>query len=316
MNILKTSACFLAIPYCFALVPLHASVVVIDDFGLGESGTGTFTTNSTLPRNKTGQYHPGGSGNGSYLLNTGNFATWTPDLTAGNWLVEVWNPTVVTAIVSNTTTVNHAGGSTGYTFYQPSLGGEWAALGFHSFNAGTGGNVTIVSATQYAYADAVRFTSLDELPTASFELGSTFARSETGSWTTGTKGDLFSDTAGDTHSFTINVTPGMYEVNFRYYDGALRAEDTTVQIWDGGTLLDDIVLDQNTGLESFTSSLLGSYTFTGTTAEIRTIASGNENASVFGADLTVVVPEPSSLALMVGLSLLTVVSLKRQGRKS
>ncbi|MEX0652589.1 MAG: PEP-CTERM sorting domain-containing protein [Phycisphaeraceae bacterium] len=289
----------------FAPASAQAAQVIIDDFGVGEVGSGTFATDSSLPRTKDGQYHPGGSGNGNHLLNNGNFATWTPDLTAGDWLVEVWNPTVDTGITTNTTTVNHAGGSTDYTFYQPDLGGDWAALGFHSFNSGTGGNVTISSATQYAYADAVRFTSVDDLPTASFELGSAFARSQSGNgWFVGTKNDLVSNSAGDTHSFTIDVTAGTYNINYQYWDGGARSDDTTIEIWDGAAKLDTIILDQNNNLDDFTTVDLGAYTFSSSTAEIRTIASGNDHASVYGVDLTVV-PEPASLALLgVGAGLM------------
>jgi hypothetical protein len=295
------------------LNPLSAQVVIIDSHDYGESGTGTFSTDSTLGRTKAGQYHTNVSSNGSYILATGKTATWTPTLSAGTWLVEVWNPTADTSMVTNTTRVNHAAGSSDYAFLQHSLGGDWASLGFHQFNAGTGGNVTIPSAAQYAYADAVRFTHVNELPTASFELASTFARSQTGTWAVGSKTDLITATPGATHNFTLNVTPGTYSLDYRYYNGELRATDTIVQVWDGATQLGgDIILNQNTGLDSFTSSLLGSYTFTGTSAVIRTIATGTggNNASVYGVDLTVI-PEPGTLAL-VGIALGSLLLFRRR----
>ncbi len=279
----------------------NAAVIIIDDHGVGEQGSGTFAlTNTSKGRAKSGMYHPGGSGDGCYLLDNGYTATWTPTLTAGPHLVEVWNPTDATAIVTNTTTVSHAGGSTDYVFKQTSAGGHWAALGFHTFNAGTGGNVSITGAN-YGYADAVRFSTGDEPMKGAFGLGQTFAWSAVGDWDEATSGDDYvTRDAGDVFTWALNVVPGAYEIDFRYLYDDDRSPDTVVQVWDGGTQLgSDLVLDQN-GVNSDPlegTKPLGTYTFSGSTAEVRVIASGNLSASVLGVDAGWV-PEPATLTLL------------------
>lgn len=303
----------LSVLLSFALLSLHAQTVIIDSHDAAEIGTGTFTHNSTRPRDKAGQYPLAGV-TGSYLLATGQSATWTPTLTAGSWLVEVWNPTDSTSMVSGTTSVTHASGSTDYAFVQHALGGSWTPLGFHQFNAGSGGNVTTAgpaSGSSFTYADAVRFTSRDELPTASFELGSTFARTQDASWFIGSKKDNVSNTAGEAHSFTLNITPGDYALDYHYLTG-IRSSDTTVEVWDGASKLSTLVIDQSLGSEAFTSMSLGTFSFSGGTAEIRTIASGNGFASVSGVDI-IAIPEPGTLALL-GIALGALVLFRRRKR--
>ena len=97
------------------------------------------------------------------------WARWTPDLpVAGDWEVQVrWygnnerstgdKPEAVKYLIT------HAGGTTEYVPHpsQRKNSGVWVSLGTYTFNAGTGGNVTLThtrtGATDTICADAVRF---------------------------------------------------------------------------------------------------------------------------------------------------------------
>jgi Tfp pilus tip-associated adhesin PilY1 len=106
-----------------------------------------------------------GGYNGHYLWTAedGTYtATWTPNiLNTGDYEVQaIWYPNNQRS-TSVTYTVNHTGGSTDVTVNQRETGGSWVSLGSYTFNAGTGGNVTLThtrnGTTETACADAVRF---------------------------------------------------------------------------------------------------------------------------------------------------------------
>jgi len=267
-----------------------ADVVVIDD---GDAGF-SITDDSKDRDNKSGSY------DGDCYLNVGGeTATWAPTLSAGVWAVSVWNPTDTTAIVDATTTVNHAGGSSAHTFKQTSVGGQWAGLGFYSFD-GSGDSVTVTNASSYGYADAVQWVSADQQPTLDFQLGQTFAWGDDGDWFGASNGDRVSVTADAELTWLIDIQPGTYAIDFEYLKDQHRSPDTIVQVWDGSTQLSgDILINQYEDMDDYiaTSEDLGQYTFTGSTLEVKVIASGNKHASANGLQVTLV-PEPATMSLL------------------
>lgn len=294
---MKRFAGFTAVALLLSAGLAAADVVIIDDGDAGFS-----ITDASKPRSKAGQY-----AGDCYLNVGGNTATWAPTLSAGVWAVSVWNPTDNTSIVDATTTVNHAGGSSAYTFKQTDAGGRWAGLGFYTFD-GSGDSVTVTNASSYGYADAVQWVSADELPTLDFQLGQTFAWSDDGDWSAASLGDRISDTAGAVLTWVIDIQPGTYAIDFEYLKDRYRSPDTIVQVWDGATQLGgNILVNQyeDTSDETAVSQALGQYTFAGNTLEVRVIASGNNNASADGLQVTLV-PEPATLSLLAlgGLALI------------
>ncbi|MFP4052944.1 MAG: PEP-CTERM sorting domain-containing protein [Phycisphaerae bacterium] len=268
-----------------------ADVVTMDDGDAGFS-----ITDASMPRTKGGNYD-----GDCYLNLAGETATWTPTLSAGVWAVAVWNPTDTTSIVDATTTVNHANGSSAYTFRQTSVGGQWAGLGFYSFD-GVGDSVTVTNASNYGYADAVQWISADEQPTLDFQLGQTFAWSDDGNWGTAKSGqDRISDTAGAVATWGVDIQPGTYTIDFEFLKDKYRSPDTIVQVWDSGTQLGgDLIVDQYSDTNPDSTRVienLGQYTFTGNRMEVKVIASGNQYASSDGLQVTLV-PEPATMSLL------------------
>ena len=91
-------------------------------------------------------------------------ATWTPNLPVdGTYDVSVWYVDDTNRLTAVPYTINHAGGSDTVYRDQRAGGGQWVSLGTYTFNAGTGGNVTISYTvndvdTERIVADAVKFT--------------------------------------------------------------------------------------------------------------------------------------------------------------
>jgi hypothetical protein len=87
---------------------------------------------------------------------------WRPELpAAGDYAVAVWYRSTGTSRPDDARyTVHHAGGATDVTVNQQINGSTWVDLGTFTFNAGTGGYVTLTSTAQAGktiVADAVSF---------------------------------------------------------------------------------------------------------------------------------------------------------------
>ena len=118
--------------------------------------TGTWTASTGLSGRYGSNYlHDGRSGKGSKSV------TYAPNLpSSGTYQVYVWYPNNPNGATNVPIDVRHAGGTARVAIpSQRSGGGRWVALGAWSFEAGTGGSVTVLNAgtTGYVVADAVRF---------------------------------------------------------------------------------------------------------------------------------------------------------------
>ena len=131
--------------------------IIVDNLDSGFSKVGTWRESSAPD-----EY----AGSSLYSPTQGNSATWVPDLTtAGSYHVYVWYTGASLASYPRDTsadyTVNHAGGSQTIEIDQDQGSGAWVSLGVFSFNAGTGGNVTLVrnsaTSSEDTSADAVKF---------------------------------------------------------------------------------------------------------------------------------------------------------------
>jgi hypothetical protein len=98
----------------------------------------------------------------------------------------------------------------------------------------------------------------------------------TGTWSTsiasGAQGNasLFSLNAGDTYSFSASVSD-LREVSLWWTAGSNRSTAVSVEIYDGTTLLDTVVVNQQ--LNGSQWNVLGAYVFTGL-AKIRILSAG------------------------------------------
>ncbi|WP_162452426.1 discoidin domain-containing protein [Phytoactinopolyspora mesophila] len=102
-----------------------------------------------------------------YSNTAGSTATWVPELpTGGEYEVAVWWPDHATTTRSAHYSVEHADGSADVTIDPVDGMGDWYALGQWTFDAGTGGGVTLTVGSGYHRADALRFRLVEERTTS------------------------------------------------------------------------------------------------------------------------------------------------------
>ena len=138
--------------------PIQSEEVIIDNSDADFSTTGTWAVSIA-----TDVY----SDNSLYSRTVDSSATWTPILIeSGIYEVYVWysGSEYGNRDTSADYTVNYAGGSETIMVNQDQGSGSWLLIGTFSFNAGSNGNVTLVSNTnnsRVSIADAVKFVFLD-----------------------------------------------------------------------------------------------------------------------------------------------------------
>ena len=130
------------------------SPVIIDEKDPGYSKSGSWYSTSSSTGQAYNAYYDQAYLTGTYT------ATWTPNLSAGEY--EVYARWEEGSNRSNAVpyTINHAGGSTTVTKNQKNNGGKWVSIGTYNFNEGAG-NVSITATagtSSRISADAIKFS--------------------------------------------------------------------------------------------------------------------------------------------------------------
>ena len=107
---------------------------------------------------------------------------------------------------------------------------------------------------------------------------------------------LYSSQTGATYSFRSTVA-GQAVVSLWWTAYTNRSNAVTVKIYDGATLLDSKVVNQQAGGSRWNT--LGAYTFSGT-AEVRVVSSGGGLLTIADAARCTVVSSPDELTLDAG----------------
>jgi len=129
--------------------PLWASVVVDNADVPGFTVAGTWGTNTTDPK--------WGADYRSHETGTGtNTATWSADLTAGNYNVYAWWVTGDNRATNAPYTINYDGASDTVRVCQETCNGKWVYLGNYYFD-GSSSVALSDDADEYVIADAIRF---------------------------------------------------------------------------------------------------------------------------------------------------------------
>jgi alpha-L-rhamnosidase len=145
--------------------PVTVDPIVVDDDGAGATYTGSWTRSTTTE--VTQRYGPSfryaSAGTGT------STAVFRPNLpVAGIYQVFAWWTTNPNRATNSPFTVHNLNGDTRVFCNQEINGGTWNSLGTFSFNAGTGGYVTLTNAAnEYVIADAVQFVLIS--PTTAFQ---------------------------------------------------------------------------------------------------------------------------------------------------
>ena len=142
-------------------VSAAAQSIIVDNSDAGfQVLSGSWTTGTSAPGHWGANYR--------YRNTTGAGASfgeveWRPNLPAsGAYQVAIYYPEGTNRANNAPFTVHYAAGSQTFAVNQQANGGQWNALGTFSFNAGTGGYVTLSNDANIAVvlADAVQFTSV------------------------------------------------------------------------------------------------------------------------------------------------------------
>ncbi|MCB9850348.1 MAG: VCBS repeat-containing protein [Phycisphaerales bacterium] len=166
---LRPCACCRALVLSLAALtipqPARAQMIIVDNVDTGFSVlSGGWSTSDSA----AGHY----GANYAYLLTTGGGGSlgeveWRPTLAATEtFTVDAFYPSLASRPDNATYSVHHAGGVTDVVVNQQVNGGMWISLGTYTFNAGTGGYVTLDSDANGTniVADAVRFVSVANPP--------------------------------------------------------------------------------------------------------------------------------------------------------
>jgi hypothetical protein len=147
------------------------------------------------------------------------------------------------------------------TVNQQSNGGQWNALGYYSFTDKA--KVKILSAGSGAtIADAVRFGSSGEIVMDNGDEGT----SSTGTWGVSFKPGFYGEDsrynwaeAGASYSFEAQIL-GTYKVSLWWNASLSRSTNVSIEIYDGGTMLDTIT-GINQQINGGKWNVLGTYSF-------------------------------------------------------
>ena len=162
---------------------------------------------------------------------------------------------------------------------QTAQGGQWNVLG--TYNFAETARVTIVSegSSHSTCADAVKFNPIatTELMVDNGEAGT----SSTGSWQVSGGPDpygnssLYSKTAGATYSFDAALH-GTFEVSLWWTEWKSRSTSVPVEIYDGDTLLDTVLVNQTA--QGGQWNVLGTYNFA-ETAKVTIVSEGRSHST-------------------------------------
>jgi hypothetical protein len=257
-------------PSCFpqqntvpAAPPLLDGIIVDNTDSASVTVTGSWTTSTFEPAHIGANYlHDGNTGKGSKSVK------FTPTIpTPGEYAVYAyWNSSADRA-TNVPIDVVHQGGTSTVTVNQTQGGGQWNLLGTYSFNAGTGGSVTIrtTGTTNYVIADAVQFVPVNLIVDNADSAFVTI----TGSWTASSfdagyiGANYLHDQNAGKGSKSVKYTPNLpltsqYQVYARWTGSSNRATNVPIDIQHaGGTATVTVNQTQNGGQWY----LLGMYNF-------------------------------------------------------
>ena len=132
--------------------PLMAAVIV-DNSDAGFSVVGTWGTAAADPDwGMDYRFHETGTG--------ANTATWSADLTAGNYNVYAWWVTGDNRATNSPYTINYDTGSETVRVCQRTCNGRWVYLGNYSFDGASSVSLSD-DADEYVIADAIKFNAGD-----------------------------------------------------------------------------------------------------------------------------------------------------------
>jgi len=258
--------------------------------GTGVTVTGTWSQ-STVITPYYGNYYLWTSGT------SGDSVQFTPNLpAAGAYQVYAWWTAYTNRATNAPFSIVNAKGTASVTENQQINGGQWISLGIYSFNAGTGGSVTVsdTGANGNVIANAVEF-----VPAAPIILSasSTSGVTTTGTWTQSTAtegyyGNYYLVNSLDDSS-TVTFTPtltstGTYQVYAMWTAGTNRATNTPITVVSASGAASMNVNQQTNGGQWYS---LGTYTFNAGTGGSITVGATGANGVVI-ANAVKLVPSP------------------------
>jgi hypothetical protein len=244
--------------------------IVLDTGDPGTGSTGTWHTSSAV----------GSQGNASlYSLNAGDIYGFSASVSDRRevslwWTASANRSAAVTVEIYDATTLLDT-----VIVNQRINGSQWNSLGTYDLDGPVEVRIISTGGGSVTIADAVRLEEVPAQPDIVLDTG------DPGTWSTsiasGAQGNpsLYSLNAGDTYSFSTNVFC-LREVSLWWTAGSNRSAAVSVEIYDGTTLLDTVVVNQKINGSQW--NVLGSYAFTGM-AEIRILSSGDGLATVADA---------------------------------
>ena len=249
--------------------------MVVDTGDPGTGSTGTWRTSGAA----------GAQGNDSlFSLTAGDTYSFSANVTGRTDIALWWiaggnrSSAVSVEVYDGTTLLDTV------VVNQQSDGRQWNSLGVYDLTGPVEVRIISTGGGTVTIADAVRFEEVPVQPDVVVDTGDPGTGS-TGAWHTsgaaGAQGNdsLFSLTAGDSYSFSASVS-GLWAVSLWWIAGGNRASTVSVEIYNGITLMDTVVVNQQ--LYGRQWNLLGAYAFTGL-AEIRILATGGGLVTVADA---------------------------------
>ena len=152
-----TALCAIAVLIALTTPGMAALEIIMTQRQAVFSGTWTLA-NSATDKYGTEYRYAAQSSSGTY------YAQYTPNIpvTASDWAVYAWYPTITSQTTSAQYKVTHASGTATVTKNQTTSRGTWVLIGTYTMNAGTGNYVRITNvgtSGKNVAADAIRFYS-------------------------------------------------------------------------------------------------------------------------------------------------------------
>ncbi len=233
-----------------------------------------------------------------YIYNSGGSSVqFTPSLpSAGPYQVYAWWTAFSNRATNAPFSIVNAKGTASVTENQQVNGGQWVLLGTYSFNAGTGGSVTVgtTGANGDVVVDAVEFVPA---PSIMLSASSSSGVATTGTWNQSTSiggfyGNYYlANTAEDssTVTFTPTVTnAGTYQAYAWWTASSNRASNVSVTV-ASATGSTPVTVNEQTNGSQWVS--LGTYSFNAGTGGSITFSASGANGAVI-ANAVELVPSP------------------------